>query len=144
MTCLRLSSITFHWNFDFLYQTSYFWKNLLKPRKMTKTILSCLIILLMATSVNAQRSGRKTETQIKPVVADFLKPALRSEVGGHIGSRLNASYENRILAQDVDRLIAPFLDRSETSCWQSEFWGKASRWPVQPLAGTPCPCSSSN
>ena len=124
MTCLRLSSITFHWNFDFLYQTSYFWKNLLKPRKMTKTILSCLIILLMATSVNAQRSGRKTETQIKPVVADFLKPALRSEVGGHIGSRLNASYENRILAQDVDRLIAPFLDRSETSCWQSEFWGK--------------------
>ena len=41
-----------------------------------------------------------------------------------MGKKLDASYQNRILAQDVDRLVAPFRNRTEASCWQSEFWGK--------------------
>ncbi|GEO10154.1 glycoside hydrolase family 127 protein [Segetibacter aerophilus] len=43
---------------------------------------------------------------------------------GFVGQRLNASYKNRILAQDVNRLIEPFKNRTEDRCWQSEFWGK--------------------
>jgi DUF1680 family protein len=61
---------------------------------------------------------------VKPAVSDKLKPSVYAETGNFTGQRLNASFENRILAQDVDRLIAPFRDRSETWCWQSEFWGK--------------------
>jgi DUF1680 family protein len=37
---------------------------------------------------------------------------------------LDLSLKNRILAQDPDILVAPFKNRAETSCWQSEFWGK--------------------
>lgn len=57
-------------------------------------------------------------------VTDQLIPAQSVEIKGFIGGKLDASYHNRILAQDVDRLIAPFRERTEERCWQSEFWGK--------------------
>lgn len=59
-------------------------------------------------------------------VQDRLSPVISVHMNGTIGDRLNASYENRILAQDVDRLIAVFKaeNRTETRMWQSEFWGK--------------------
>ena len=63
----------------------------------------------------------------KPVslsVADKLSAAGSAEIGGYVGHRLNGSYQNRILAQDINRLVEPFRNRTETSCWQSEFWGK--------------------
>jgi DUF1680 family protein len=59
-----------------------------------------------------------------PAVNDQLYPALSVQINGMVGKKLDASYQNRILAQDVNRLVAPFLNRTETSCWQSEFWGK--------------------
>ena len=61
---------------------------------------------------------------VSPVGGDELSVARSSKIGGFVGHRLNDSYQNRILAQDVNRLVAPFRNRTETSCWQSEFWGK--------------------
>lgn len=58
------------------------------------------------------------------VNTDQLYPAQSVRMNGFIAGKLDSSYQNRILAQDVDRLIAPFSNRTETSCWQSEFWGK--------------------
>ncbi|PKK35390.1 hypothetical protein BWI96_16880 [Siphonobacter sp. SORGH_AS_0500] len=57
-------------------------------------------------------------------VPDELTPIYTEKITGYIGEKLDASYQNRILAQDVDRLVSPFRDRTETRCWQSEFWGK--------------------
>lgn len=57
-------------------------------------------------------------------VKDQLQPAATIKVGGVVGQRLDSSYENRVLAQDVDRLVNAFRQRNETSRWQSEFWGK--------------------
>lgn len=59
-------------------------------------------------------------------VQDRLSPVFSVRMNGTVGDRLNASYENRILAQDVDRLISIFKvqNRTETRMWQSEFWGK--------------------
>jgi DUF1680 family protein len=37
---------------------------------------------------------------------------------------LDLSYQNRILSQDYERLVAAFRDRTETHYWQTEFWGK--------------------
>ena len=68
--------------------------------------------------------GNKPKIEVKPVVLDQLKAASSARLSGYLGHRLDSSYENRILAQDPDRLIAPFRNRTETSCWQSEFWGK--------------------
>lgn len=57
-------------------------------------------------------------------VDDKLHPATSAKVAGFTGERLDASYNNRILAQDVDKLVAAFKTRTETRCWQTEFWGK--------------------
>lgn len=61
---------------------------------------------------------------VKPVVSDYLYAAQSAQLKGLAGERLDASYKNRILAQDFNRLVEPFKHRTETSCWQSEFWGK--------------------
>ena len=68
--------------------------------------------------------GSPAQAPVKPVVQDQLKAASSAQIHGYLGRRLDSSYENRILAQDPDRLVAPFRKRTETSCWQSEFWGK--------------------
>jgi DUF1680 family protein len=61
---------------------------------------------------------------LNPMVADELQATKPLQMNGFIGDKLDASYQNRILAQDVDRLIEPFKHRTETRCWQTEFWGK--------------------
>lgn len=82
---------------------------------MLKTLSFCF--LLCAGQLAAQSVP-------DPVVKDQLIPAFSSKIGDFVGAKLDASYQNRILAQDVDRLVAAFRTRTETSCWQSEFWGK--------------------
>jgi len=53
-----------------------------------------------------------------------MQPVEAPKLSGYIGEKLDEAYKNRILAQDADRLVKPFLSRTETSCWQTEFWGK--------------------
>ena len=65
-----------------------------------------------------------SQPSLSQVVNDQLSPVLSARINGFVGGKLDASYQNRILAQDVDRLVAPFKNRTEASCWQSEFWGK--------------------
>jgi DUF1680 family protein len=79
-----------------------------------------LFCLLLQIIIN-QSFGQKP---IKPVVDDFLAPASSAMIGGFVGGKLDASYQNRILAQDANRLVEPFRNRTEDRCWQSEFWGK--------------------
>lgn len=78
-------------------------------------------LLLLLTVLFA---GAFAQTVVKPAVTDLLSPAQSAQMMGYVGQKLDASYQNRILAQDVDRLVAPFKSRTETSCWQTEFWGK--------------------
>jgi hypothetical protein len=84
---------------------------------MFKFIFACACLFLFAEVV-------KSQSIPNPAITDQLMPSMSETVSGFVGERLNASYENRILAQDVGKLIAPFGIRTETSCWQSEFWGK--------------------
>ncbi len=78
-------------------------------------VLACFILL----------TGQGwSQNPAEPSINDELVAAQYAKMGGFVGNRLDASYQNRILAQDVDRLIEPFRNRTETSCWQSEFWGK--------------------
>jgi len=64
------------------------------------------------------------QAPVKTAVIDKLHNAQLITMGGFVGEKLNSSYENRILAQDINRLVEPFRNRTETRCWQSEFWGK--------------------
>jgi Uncharacterized protein conserved in bacteria len=69
-------------------------------------------------------TGMSMAQSVKPVISDQLYPAQSVQIEGYIGKKFDASYDNRVLAQDADRLVAPFMNRTETSYWQSEFWGK--------------------
>lgn len=83
--------------------------------KRKNFIFSCA--LLFTGTVYAQK------TPVKPIHDRLVAPSY-VEMKGFAGDALDASYCHRILAQDVDRLIAPFSIRTETGMWQSEFWGK--------------------
>lgn len=85
--------------------------------KRKNYFLLCFLLITLITYTFSQSS-------VKPSVTDRLHMAQSALMRGFVGEKLNASYNNRILAQDVNRLVEPFRNRTETSCWQSEFWGK--------------------
>ncbi|MFI5153540.1 MAG: glycoside hydrolase family 127 protein [Chitinophagales bacterium] len=78
-----------------------------------------LILLLVGLALGSNAQG-----PTEPSAKDMLIPANDVMITGFIGEKLDAAYQNRILAQDEKRLIDPFTIRNETSCWQTEFWGK--------------------
>lgn len=90
-------------------------ENRSKSRRIGRLCLLSLFFFSVASSA---------QNRVRMAVPDKLRPARSVEIGGYEGDRLSASYRNRILAQEIDRLIRPFRHRDEHSCWQGEFWGK--------------------
>lgn len=92
--------------------------NMIINRNKQQAFLIFLIVLYSLPPVSA-----KGQLPL-PRINDYLQPTQQAQMNGFIGEKLDASYQNRILVQDVDRLVSPFQHRTETSCWQTEFWGK--------------------
>lgn len=82
-----------------------------------KTIKILIIIPQLLFAINFMGLGQLA-------VNDILWATNKEVIKGYLGDKLNASYNNRILAQDEPRLIEPFKHRTEDRCWQTEFWGK--------------------
>lgn len=59
---------------------------------------------------------------------DKLTPAASGSVHfeGWVGQKIELSLRNRVMVQDVDRLVKPFRDRVEENInhWRGEYWGK--------------------
>ena len=59
---------------------------------------------------------------------DQLTPAAPGsvQIGGWLGQKMDLSMSNRVMAQDIERLIQPFRDRTEENGghWRCEYWGK--------------------
>lgn len=55
-----------------------------------------------------------------------LAPVGTVRIDGEIGSRLDLCVENRVMTQDIDRLVKPFRDREEQDYggFRCEYWGK--------------------
>jgi DUF1680 family protein len=68
--------------------------------------------------------NRGIPSGIENVITDTLRENDGARMNGFVGKKLDLSYQNRILAQNVDHLIEPFRHRTEARLWQSEFWGK--------------------
>ncbi|WP_295793046.1 beta-L-arabinofuranosidase domain-containing protein [Mucilaginibacter sp.] len=86
-----------------------------------KKILLCAVFAgacLFCTRLSAQNKNSPVDNVLTPSPAVALN--------GYLGNKLSASLNNRIMAQDADRLIEPFKlkNRTETHLWQNEFWGK--------------------
>ncbi|MET6996093.1 glycoside hydrolase family 127 protein [Chitinophaga defluvii] len=65
-----------------------------------------------------------SQSKVNPAVRDELRDGQPLHINGHLGTKLDAAYQNRILSQNDDHLIAPFRSRTENYRWQTEFWGK--------------------
>ncbi|MEO7214422.1 beta-L-arabinofuranosidase domain-containing protein [Mucilaginibacter sp.] len=89
-------------------------------RKLT-AITCTLLVALFIFCADAFAQPNKLQP-----VSDAISPALSAQLNDYLAKRMQESVDNRILAQDIDRLIAPFKteNRTETRQWQSEFWGK--------------------
>jgi DUF1680 family protein len=73
--------------------------------------------------IQGQTTG-SGKTRDRHGIPDLLWNNTTSQVDGYVGEKLDLSLKNRILAQEVEKLVAPFRMQTETYCWQSEFWGK--------------------
>lgn len=82
-----------------------------------KKQLSFVCVLFFCLFSSAQQRGGA-------VIKDLFSPDMDAVLTGYVGEKLDASYERRIVAQDIEKLIEPFTDRTEDHLWQSEFWGK--------------------
>ncbi|MEP7277819.1 MAG: hypothetical protein ABI813_04185 [Bacteroidota bacterium] len=82
----------------------------------------CFSTLLICTIVVPVDSNSQLDAT--PVVKDFLPVIDTPQLSGFIGEKLDACYQNRIQRQDAERLVQPFLNRTEASCWRSEFGDK--------------------
>jgi len=79
-----------------------------------------------ASSSCARQDSSPPDTQARRRVADVLAPAALEHVqlGGYLGRKVDLCIRNRIFAQNPEKLVAPFRQRAESACWQTEFWGK--------------------
>ena len=74
---------------------------------MKKTIIIITLLLTQAASA-ASHGGKITGVRL----------------GGYIGSRIDECIAGRVMTQDLDEILRPYAHKTETSLWQSEFWGK--------------------
>ncbi|HLF36190.1 MAG TPA: beta-L-arabinofuranosidase domain-containing protein [Cyclobacteriaceae bacterium] len=83
-----------------------------------KTFPAFKVILLIFTGLNIvpgcdQKVSGPTLTNGQEII-----------ISGYLGDRIDQCIQKRIKAQDMDEFIDPFLHRTETRYWQTEFWGK--------------------
>lgn len=82
------------------------------------------VIFFLCSIFYPVRLSAHAQPAVTPAIRDVLYSPSSVTLGGFVGEKMTASYENRILAQDAARLVAPFRVREEKDLWQSEFWGK--------------------
>lgn len=85
----------------------------------------CCLGIIVALLAVAGPHARANEP-VAPKIQDALQlPPPGSVVfQGRLGAALALCETNRLLAQNVPDLIAPFADRQEDWSWRCEFWGK--------------------
>ena len=80
---------------------------------MAKTTTMAAIVAMATAGIAFAASG------------DSLSGIGNVQLKGYLGERLDAMIENHVVAQDVDYITAPFMEKTETKgWWQTEFWGK--------------------
>jgi len=87
-------------------------------RKAVLLRLAALLILGTLGPAEAQTNG----------VADVFRPADPESVrvNGRLSDKLELCVNHRILAQDIDLVVAPYRDKTEIggADWRCEYWGK--------------------
>lgn len=94
------------------------WSTARPTRAMILTLLAARLIAGPAVTAFAEESGAK----------DVLTPAAPESVriSGRLGEKLDLCLAHRILAQDIESVVAPYWAKTEIggADWRCEYWGK--------------------
>ena len=95
---------------------------------MKPTILLLAGVLMLALCAEGKSSRRVPANEPATLrVHDALSPAPYGAVriDGYLGEKLDLCIDNRLMAQDIERLVQPFRDKPDGNWgFRSEFWGK--------------------
>jgi DUF1680 family protein len=84
--------------------------------------------LTVAGLAGLSESPADARVAVQPAIADALAPPNPADVhlGGYVGAKIDLCMEKRVMAQDIDRLVRPFAEKTEIGDgdWRSEYWGK--------------------
>lgn len=75
-----------------------------------------------AVAVVVAEANQREEYAKVPDVLESL-PAGSTTIGGWLGGRMDASLSRRVMAQNHERMAAPFRTRRNDG-WEGEYWGK--------------------
>lgn len=90
---------------------------------MVKYLLLFLAYTVSFMTVDGQNRYVKDRLTINDELAPLPHGSL--QIGGYVGEKLDLCIGNRVMAQDIERLITPFqLKNDEHWGFRSEFWGK--------------------
>ena len=102
---------------------------------MNKKIILCLFIFLICFVHVFNAKAQKESERIHTLVTDVFAPAPFGDVkiDGYIGEKIDLCIQNRVMAQDIDRVVTPFLVRNDEDwAFRCEFWGK---WVTSAMLG---------
>ena len=91
-----------------------------------KYLMIFLTAILTSVSAFSQKKS-KTITPVDNKAKDILLPAPHGsvQIDGYLGEKLDLCIENRVMAQDIDRVVEPFVVRNDGNWgFRCEFWGK--------------------
>lgn len=77
----------------------------------------CIFLIIFLLSCCLTRTVTAQE-RIVPGALEQIK------IKGWLGDKIDLCIHNGIAERSVENLVAPFRTRTETRCWQTEFWGK--------------------
>ena len=90
-----------------------------------------LLLLAAAAALLAPQAYGKEKKTSAPAstikVRYVLEPAAygATHFGGYLGEKLDLCINNRLMAQDIERVVQPFRDKPDGNWgFRSEFWGK--------------------
>ncbi len=93
-------------------------------KKVEFILFGLLIFSFVLSNIFAQSQSEKNYNK----VSDVLSPASSSsiKIEGHLGEKINLCIDNRVMVQDIDRIIKPFQLRYEKDFWgwRDDYWGK--------------------
>lgn len=90
-------------------------------------LFAMMTFLVTSPSVSAKKAKPAQKPALAIEVENVLNPAPAHavQIDGFIGNKLDLCIENRLMAQDIDRVVQPFRDKPDGNWgFRSEFWGK--------------------
>ncbi|MDN3549993.1 beta-L-arabinofuranosidase domain-containing protein [Mucilaginibacter aquaedulcis] len=95
----------------------------MKVKRSCLPVLFSFTILAAGQCLNASAQQNQIAKSLIPNQETML-PLNEIKLTGYVGDKLNACIHNRIEAQDIEQVVAPFRTKNECNMWQTEFWGK--------------------